>query len=210
MIICMDIIPLFYVDREKNIPTAFSVLLLQFAAILLLIISVLNWRQSRSSIRYWGALCLGFFFMAADEGWSYHEQIDQPGNFFDAKNFHGLLHFAWIIPFLIILPILLFYFWKFLMGLSFKTRKYFLLAAIIYIGGAIGFESIGGYLVDTIGRNNWWYYLVVTSEEGLEMFGVIVFIYALLDYLQINYKEVRFLFCQSNEKNLLHKISDHK
>lgn len=196
------LIPLFYVDSERNIPTGYSVLLLQFAAILLLILLLLKWKQPHSSSIYWVVLCLGFFYLAADEAWSFHEKIDEPGGILGNHQFHGLLNFAWIIPFIFLLPLLLLFFWKFLLSLSIKTRRLFLLGGILYVGGAIGVESIGGYLVDTIGRNNWWYYLEVTTEEGLEMTGNIVFIYALIDYLYDNYTEVSFMINKNSGGNL--------
>ena len=187
------LLPFFYVDHEKNVPTAYSVFLLLFASVLLLIISILKWKQSRSSAFYWIVLLSGFSFMSMDEAWGFHELIDQPGSFFDSSKFNGLLNFAWIIPFLFILPVLLIFFWKFLSGLPRKTRLYFLISALIYLGGAIGFESLGGYLVESIGRKNWWYYLTVTSEETFEMGGAILFIYALLNYMHFSYKKVSFL-----------------
>ena len=184
------LIPLFYLDAEKNIPTAYSVFLLQFAAILLCSISILKYKQSHFSSYYWIFLFVGFFYMAADEGFTFHERISGPGNFFDENRFHGFLHYAWIIPFMIIIPLLLWFFWEFLKSLPSKTKRQFILAAILYVGGAMGIESIGGYIADTIGKSNLWYYLEVTVEEGLEMFGTIVFIRALLNYLYSNYRVI--------------------
>ena len=78
------------------------------------------------------------------------------------------------------------------MHLDHRTRNFFLISAVIFVGGAVGIESIGGYIKDTIGIDNWWYYLEVAFEESSEMAGVITFIYALLDYMQRNYQEIQF------------------
>jgi hypothetical protein len=196
------LIPLFYLDEEMNIPTGYSVFLLQFAATLLLVISSLKRKYHDPFFIAWGVLALGFFYLSVDEAWSIHEKIDETGSFMANFHLRGFLRFSWFVPFLIIIPIIFLFFWKFLISLRFKTRKYFLLAAVIYLGGAIGFESIGGDIVDTIGRYNWWYYAEVSIEEGMEMFGVIVFIYALLDYLHDNFKEVRFSIIKSNDERL--------
>ncbi len=76
------------------------------------------------------------------------------------------------------------------MSLDKKTRNLFLFSAVIYLSGVIGMESIGGFIKSIHGIDNWWYYLEVAVEEGLEMTGIIVFIYALLNYLNITYKEI--------------------
>jgi hypothetical protein len=67
-------------------------------------------------------------------------------------------------------------------------------AAILYIGGAIGVELIGGRYAELHGEENWTYSMITTVEESLEMAGLIVFIWALLEYCADNYKEVRFRF----------------
>ena len=75
-----------------------------------------------------------------------------------------------------------------------KTRFTFLAAAIIYLGGAIGFELIGGRYAELHGSHNLSYNMISTVEESLEMAGVIIFIRALLQYIAGKHKEVRFQF----------------
>ena len=72
------LVPLFHVDYERNIPTGFSVLLLLFAALLLAVITGLERSQAGSPMFYWASLSFGFLFMAADEGWSFHERLVRP------------------------------------------------------------------------------------------------------------------------------------
>ncbi len=69
-----------------------------------------------------------------------------------------------------------------------------MIAAILYIGGAIGFEMIQGRYSELHGEDNLMYNMIAAVEESLEFAGVIVFIYALLKYIADNYKEVRFQF----------------
>ncbi|MFP8877143.1 MAG: hypothetical protein VCB99_09590 [Myxococcota bacterium] len=61
-----------------------------------------------------------------------------------------------------------------------KIRFLFILAALIYVGGAVGVERATDWydvhdLLDTLAYNLW-----TAVEETMEMAGVIVFIYALL------------------------------
>uniref|UniRef100_A0ACD5GU38 Uncharacterized protein n=1 Tax=Desertifilum tharense IPPAS B-1220 TaxID=1781255 RepID=A0ACD5GU38_9CYAN len=48
----------------------------------------------------------------------------------------------------------------------------------------MGIELIGGYYAYIYGKENLIYSLWVALEEGLEMAGILVFIYALLTYLR--------------------------
>jgi hypothetical protein len=68
------------------------------------------------------------------------------------------------------------------------------MAATIYIGGAIGVELIGSSHAELHGYENWMYSMIATLEESLEMAGLIVFIWALLNYCAHNYKVGRFRF----------------
>jgi len=52
-------------------------------------------------------------------------------------------------------------------------------AGVIYASGAIGIERYSGDDVNTLGYN-----MLTALEEGLEMFGVILVIYTLLDFIR--------------------------
>jgi hypothetical protein len=60
------------------------------------------------------------------------------------------------------------------------VRRLFLLAAAVYLGGALGVEMAGAAHAFRHGTENLGYSLWTTLEEALEMAGVAVFIYALL------------------------------
>ncbi len=68
------------------------------------------------------------------------------------------------------------------------------MAATLYVGGAIGFELIGGRYSELHGAQNLTYSMIATTEESLEMAGVIFFIRALLVYIAEKKKEVRIRF----------------
>ena len=66
----------------------------------------------------------------------------------------------------------------FLWQYRWRAAGLFLLAGAIYVGGAVGVEHWTGSDVNSLHYNMW-----TTLEEGMEMAGVIVFIYALLDFM---------------------------
>ena len=64
-------------------------------------------------------------------------------------------------------------------------------AAAIYLGGAIGCEMLGGYLLESYGLTLP-YKASSMIEESLEMAGAVVFIWAVLDYIGAEFGEIRF------------------
>jgi hypothetical protein len=180
----------FNLDLERSIPTAYSVLLLLTATLLLTVITVLE--RKRRLAAYWAILSMGFLTMAVDEGLSLHEELIEPGRELLGGEDLGVLYFPWVVPGMVVVLALGLFFLRFLARLPPETRRKFLLAAVLYVGGAIGFELIGGAIAEDRVQQNWTYAAVTTVEEFLEMGGVVVFIQALLVYLSDYYREVRF------------------
>ncbi len=190
-----------YVDKEKNIPTAFSVFVLLFASVLLAVISALAGTGKDSRLSYWSVLSFGFLLMAVDEAWSFHERLIQPMRELLGRDSFGILYYAWVVPAFALVFVLALFFAKFLARLPARTRYLFLLAATLYLGGALGMELVAGRfneyhgLADTkgsLGTLHLAYSMLATIEESLEMAGVILFNWSLLSYIGENYGEVRF------------------
>lgn len=51
---------------------------------------------------------------------------------------------------------------------------------MIYFGGALGVEALGGWRAEAMGMNNMTHSVIGTIEEGMEMSGVAMVIVALL------------------------------
>ncbi len=185
---------LFYVDNEQNIPTFFSVFLLLFAALLLLVITVLERNRNASHVLHWAILSFGFLYIAADEFIALHERLVKPMRKLLGDGNLGIFYFAWVIPGMALVLVLAMFFLRFWLRLPAKTRLTFLMAATCYIGGSIGFELIGGRYAELHGFHNLTYSMIATVEESLEMTGVIIFIWGLLVYIAENHKEVQFRF----------------
>jgi len=174
---------LFNVDNENNIPTLFTYSILLFATILLAVISTVKKNQKDKNQILWWIITFLFFFVSTDEILGSHEYMAI--SLRKIFNLSGLFWFAWVIPFAIILFLLSIIFYKFIfLYLPLQTRKKFIISGIIYIGAALGLELIGGYFFTNWGGDNLSWIILTTIEEGLEMAGIIYFIYALLEYYQ--------------------------
>ena len=177
----------FALDRENNIPTYFSTVLLLLAFLLLLIIAILKKRQGNKYALHWKMLAFVFLFLSLDEAASIHELVSY--HMGKTLGTSGLLYYAWVIPATIFVGICGGLYRGFLLHLPTKTRRLFLLAALVYIGGALGVEFIKAYYADLQGES-FTFNLIVVVQETLEMIGMVLFIRALLEYLSSTRMEI--------------------
>jgi hypothetical protein len=171
----------FSVDYERNIPTAYSALALLFSSILLGAIAYAKNLDSDRYKNHWKILSFIFVYLALDEALQFHEKLIDPMR--SLLNATGVLLFTWIVPFGFIVAIFLLSYSKFLFHLPASTKNLFVAAIILYIGGAIGMEMVGGYQASTVGMQSLPYLIAATVEELLEMLGIVVFIHALMSYI---------------------------
>jgi hypothetical protein len=185
----------FYLDAERNLPTAFSTLLHLIAAVLLTLIAVLERRCSREGKLYWAGLSAGFVLMGVDEAWSFHEQLNAPVRaLLGIQEQLGVLYYTWVVPAIVFVALLALPYARFLWRLPAVTRTAFLVAAALFLGGAIGAELLAGLHDELHGDATLASGLLSTLEEALEMAGVIVFIRALLAYVDQRHGVVRLRF----------------
>lgn len=174
---------LFSVNLEESIPTWYSVLILFVAAILLAIIAWGKYRTNDSFKRYWMGLAVIFLYFSMDEGAAIHEIFADPLQL--AFNATGFFTFGWqivAIPLVIIFALL---YLRFLFHLPPKTRNLFIVAAVFYAGGALIIEGISANQWSLDDNLSMTYLTIATIEEFFEILGVSIFIYTLLDYIQM-------------------------
>ncbi|MEG4252499.1 hypothetical protein [Microcoleus sp. Pol10D4] len=172
----------FNLDVEKNIPTLYSCLALLFSSLLLGVIAYAKNLDSDHYKNHWKILSFIFLFLSLDEAGSLHEKLIDPMR--GLLNATGVFYFTWIVPIGFLVAIFLFSYSKFVLHLPVSTKKLFVAATALYIGGAIGVEMLGGYVSSTTGQENVSYVIVTTLEEFLEMLGIVVFIHALISYIK--------------------------
>ncbi|MEG5033503.1 hypothetical protein [Microcoleus sp. AT3-D2] len=172
----------FNVDAERNLPTFYSFLALVFSSLLLGVIAYAKNLDSDRYKNHWKILSFIFLYLSLDEAGQLHEKFINPMR--SLLNATGFLYFTWIVPFGCLVAIFLSSYNKFVFHLPVATRKLFVAACALYIGGAIGIEMIGGYLFSTTGMESLPYLIVATLEESLEMVGIVVFIHGLISYIK--------------------------
>ena len=185
-----DLVRLFDMDRERNIPTLFSTCLFLLNGLVCLAIWKVRSREGLPAAT-WLVLAGTLFFLGADEFCQIHEYVNERlQTIFHTSGFFGPV---WIIPYGIAAVILFTMLVPFFLRLEPGTRKLMALAAAVFLSGAVGIEMITGkYIALAEARRgdafnmmvDLGYGLFVVVEESLEMLGLVVLSYALLGLLQ--------------------------
>ena len=174
----------FDVGIEDNIPTIYSVVALVFAGV----VCFVTWSTSKTlgakDAIYWFFLGVVMVFLGFDEGATIHETIGS----WVKRNYHGEGYFQWlwVVPYGVLTAWFAAAYFPFLMRLPNKTRLGLILSGAIFVGGAIGVEMISAAEYEAAkeaGVRSLKYYLLYSLEEFMEMLGIALFIYYVLDYL---------------------------
>jgi hypothetical protein len=183
---------MFDLDGEGTVPAWFSSVTLCLPAVLLAIIGWVERRRRAPHAWYWLFLAVVFAGLSLDEAVALHELSVVPLR--AALHTSGVLHFAWVIPgagFVAVMGIVCF---RFIRTLPVPTRRGMLIAALLYVGGALGLELVGGALTAANLKDSVFYSLEVLAEETLEMTGLLVFVRVLANHLARELPDVQIRF----------------
>ena len=170
-------VSLFSLSYEQNVPTWLASCLLFACAVLLTFIGIEAGRAPSSLKRYWYGLAAVFGYMSLDEFVGFHEHLSE------LMDLHGVLYFSWVVPAAVVVAIAGAAFVPFLRSLPPRTRRQFLIAGAIYVGGALGMELPLGWWTEHAGNDNLVYALIDGVEETMELVGTTLFLFALVEYL---------------------------
>ncbi len=173
---------LFDLDREGNLSTLYNALLILGAALLAALIAL--WRQDRDLPEWtaWSGIALIFSFLFVDELCALHDSLDFV--LAERMNSSGALSWPWVIAYGVLTLFVAVVFLPFFFRLPRCFRFRFGMAAVLYVGGAIGLEMIAASQVAAIGGEGPAYPWLVAVEESLEMGAFLLVIDSLLQYLE--------------------------
>ncbi len=159
-------VSIFDLDEEESFGTWFSTVILLIAAVLLM-------RQARTLRaegdpwhRWWLVLGWAFCFLSIDEVVGLHEMMNTM-----------LENMPWTVVGTYVLALVGLCYLPFLWHYRWRTAILFGLAGVVYGGGAVGIEHYSGFAVNSLRYN-----MLTALEEGMEMFGVILCIFTILDF----------------------------
>jgi hypothetical protein len=166
-------VSIFDLDEEESFGTWLSAVMLLLAGRILLYRARVAKARAEPMRLWWLVLAIGFHFLSIDEVVGLHEYLNSmlentPWTVYGAA-VAGVVGLAYL-PFL----------WR----MGWWTGGLFALAGAIYLGGAVGVEHATEWYADENLLSTLPYNLWTAVEEALEMGGVILFLYALLDHVK--------------------------
>jgi hypothetical protein len=183
----------FDLNGEANIPAWYSSFLLLLCSVLLAMIASAKKISGDKYGFHWQAMSIIFLFLAIDETAQIHEMITvQVRN--SGFRPSGIFYYSWVIPYGIAFIIFVVSFLRFLVHLPIKTRWLFIIAAAIYVAGALGMEMVAGFHRTLYWNKDIIHKMMTVAEECLEMTGTVVFIHALTSYMSLYVKDVQIHF----------------
>jgi hypothetical protein len=142
---------------------------------------------------HWAVLALIFLGLSLDETASLHELTSKPLK--AVVKAEGVLRYPWVVAGGAFVFGFIAAYLRFFLKLPPKIRWLFGTAGMFYVGGALGLELIEGHYATLYGgQGNMRFALLSTIEEVFEMTGALVFLYALMSYIELHVKEVRVDF----------------
>ena len=183
----------FELHTENSLPAWFSSALLGASAPLFALLARQARRRSdRHSTWAWGGLALLMLALSIDEIASFHEYASAVFNIEVGGLYGG---YSWVVvgaAFVIVFGLV---YAPFVLRLTSDLRRDLTIGAAVFFGGAVGFETLNAYTASTVGTDATYRYVLQTAaEEGLEMVGSTLILYALLAHLHRNAWLVSFRF----------------
>ena len=161
----------FDVNSERNVPTAWSALLLLSCAVTAAALAVRGRGGSG-----WLLVAVTCAFLALDESFELHERLGGLG----ASVADDRLHFAWVVPGAALACVVGLVLLRRLRSQPAAVRRRLVVAGAVYLTGALVLETVSGQALGTWGAGGKAYTLVTSVEEGLEMAGASLLLAALL------------------------------
>jgi hypothetical protein len=192
---------LFDLDGEDNIPSFFSFAIMMYAVALIAFIALHRRDADKPGTGYWAGLGVVFTYLAIDEGFEVHERIGLIASHWIGA--HELKTYAWLVPYACGGIVFLIVYARFLLQLPRPDALRILRAGIVYVTGAGVAEAIGAWYVHVYHTEHAVGYDIETCiEETLEMVGVIMFIYALLKFIELHVQSANAPAVASSKKKL--------
>lgn len=199
-----EVVRMFNVDLERNLPTIFSALILLFSSLLIQLIALSKLKNKDKYAYHWQGLSIIFMYLSVDELIEIHEKVNKillrfPQSTSDQK---------WDILNIVFVTIFVLFYLKFFFHLPKKIQGLFILAFSLYVIGGVGIELFGVFFLTNIyNQQTFWSQVIATIEECLEMIGVSIFIHALLIYGSSFIKDIHIQIFGSEKKYLTNETS---
>lgn len=191
----VGIIPLFGFDREANLPTMVNAAWLQLAGLFAFMIA--RSMSDRGDARRWLGIALILWFLAVDELCMLHDHVSVALH--DRFSTTGLLSWPWVIVYGVLTLSVVAFYLRFFFTLDRSLQVGLAVAAVLYVGGAIGMEM---FAARELGNDseNLRHAIYYTIEENLEIIASMLTAIVLMRFLRDRGSRILWFFDASESK----------
>lgn len=180
--VAMGFVPAFHMDWERNVPTYTAAVLLLSCGIMAALQPVLR-PGDHQNTGAWQVIAIIFVLLSADEAFQLHEPLSAAVK--SRLHLDWIPMFAWVIPYGVALIVLTIVFLPWFLGLDRSSKVRFALAAILFVMGAMGMETVSSLYFESLDPDREKFRtltggLIATVEESLEFIGTGIFLHALV------------------------------
>ena len=172
----------FVLGFEPSIPNWYSSTALFCSGALLAVIAIGKWQAKDRFSKHWTFMALLFPVLSIDEGVRLHEMIHTVMIKFVETS--GIFYFPSVIPMSLFVAVFFVVYIPFLKHIDRRTASLFVLAGGVYVFGTVGMDMVGGLIMENYGEASIQHTFTQLVEESCEMLGIVIFVYALLDYIR--------------------------
>ncbi len=187
----------FDLGHEPSIPNFYSAVAILICALFLGLIGYLEKQKQVKDYLNWYFLGVIFVGLALDESAMIHEMANTAIGYYISTS--GVLFLPWVIAGAIFALLVAIKFIPFVARKSRRTIKLFVIAGAVFVAGALGMEMVASLVFDhagseEMGVTSYAHTISQSIEEFLEMLGIIIFMYALVDCLATYHPSIHFQF----------------
>jgi len=178
------LIAAFDMNRELSIPSLYSGAAILLCSALLASTAARERRRGKPFVG-WAGMSAVFAFLAADEVLALHEKLNDPLRA-ALHTSGGVFHYAWVIPYAVLAAAFAAVYVPFLLRLPARTRNQFVIAGLVFVGGAVGCELIGNLILKDAPPFSVRMGVEILVEETMEMSGIALFACAIASYRRVS------------------------
>jgi len=167
---------------EPSLANWYSSVAMLACAGLILVIAVHKRRSGESYAAHWYGFSGLMLLLAVDENVMLHELANRTLN--QWLGGRGILHYTWVVPGALFTLLVTLLYLGFLRHFGPRMRWLLISSGAVFVSGALGMEMVEGVLVEEYGLADLRFTLALAIEEGLEMLGIVLLVYSLLDYIE--------------------------
>ena len=176
----VDTIAALDVGDEVSLATWFQTLVFILAAVVL-VVGGSRATQRREPRRGWWFLAWVMVLLSIDEAVSIHERLGSALR--EVLDTSGILYYIWVIPAVLFAAVVALVQLGWLRSLPVSTRRLVVLAGVIFVLGAAGFELLASTGDEANGTETLTSVTFSAVEELMEMIGLSLFVVVLIDHL---------------------------